>query len=189
MKKKQGKDFTHLLLKDFREQYGFTQQELCRLLGIGREQLAMAEAVLRPFPKTGATQFNALKQKLDAESTTAAERDWAELDREPLRIFWWQCRQQLIEMEYQLIELNKEFSQMEQQEVAQREVIERWDNIPEEVRAAIADEYTIKNIYSRCFSKLARCGTAARLEKQLQIKIFLARIDVLKAFVADNHRA
>ncbi|MCP9751793.1 hypothetical protein [Ferruginibacter sp. HRS2-29] len=189
MKKKQRQDFTHLLIKAFREQYGFTQQELCRLLGIGREQLAMAEAVLRPFPKTGATEFMALKQKLDTERTVGTERDWAEFDREPLRIFWWQCQQQLIEMEYQLIELNKELSQMEQQEAAQRKVIERWDNIPEEVRAAIADEYTIKNIYSRCFSKLARCGTAARLEKQLQIKIFLARIDVLKAFVADNHRA
>ena len=127
---------------------------------------------------------------MDIAGHIGAKRDWAKIDEGKLATYTWKCKQLLIAMQYQLTLVEKELAGLEAQEKEQIAVVNRWDEISDRIKeSGPISSQTINNIYRRCFSKLAKCDIGIRLEKQLQIKIFLARIDVLRQFMADNHLA
>lgn len=184
-------DYTNVVqVKQFREKFGFTQEEFAALLDITRPQLSMAESLSRPLPPEAEQTFIGLKLRMTVSNDTAgSDTDWKAFEQEQQTEHAWLCSQQLIRMEYQLTMLRKELEELKRAEQQYRQVVDSWNSIPTSVKEQGWGTSNVTTIYNRAFARLKKCAAASQLEKQLQIKIILAGIDVLKQFIRDNHLA
>lgn len=195
MSKNNMEDHTNiLLLKAFRQRYGFTQTELAGYLNTTRGQIAMAENLNRPLSQESEALFLLLQQQLELidqqAGSTKTESDLQPANPPPVTgrtaDLAYNCRRRINAMLRQKMLIEKELPGLLKSCESASRLIADWERrqtvIPDGTSLAIQPQLIIE----RSKQKLLNCDEVVQLTKQLQLKILSAGVDVLTGFLQEH---
>ncbi len=181
-----------LLLKAFRQRYGFTQVELAGYFNTTRGQIAMAENLNRPLSAESEALFLLLQEQLDfldAQPGTDPSPATCLRQASPQPVtnrkadLAHECRRRINAMLREKMLLEKEIPGLIEAAESVSRLIADWERRQALIPEGTALEIQPQLIIERSKQKLINCDEVVQLTKQLQIKILSAGVDVLTGFM------